>query len=141
VSDVRHIFSRNNGNLGEAGSVAWMFHQKGYFGFPKGEVTEERLMEAALEAGAEDVTEEDEGFVVLTAPSAFEAVKKTFDDAGLKYQTAELTMLPQTYVPLEGKTAEQMLRLMNALEDSDDVQNVYANFDIPDVVIVAAANS
>ncbi len=141
VSDIRHIFSRYNGNLGEAGSVGWMFQQKGYFGLPKGEVTEDRLMEVALEAGADDVTEEDEGFVVLTAPPAFESVKKAFDDAGLKYQPAELTMIPQTYVPLEGKQAEQVLRLMNALEDSDDVQNVYANFDVPDEVLEAAANS
>lgn len=141
VSEVRHLFSRNNGNLGEAGSVAWMFQQKGYFGFVQGEVTEERLMEVALDAGADDVVEEDHGFEVVTTPSVFEAVKRAFDEAGLKYQTAELTMMPQTYVHLEGKTAEQMLRLMNALEDSDDVQNVYANFDIPDEVMEAAANS
>jgi YebC/PmpR family DNA-binding regulatory protein len=141
VSEVRHIFSRNNGNMSEAGSVNWMFQQRGYFAFSRANATEERLMEVALDAGADDVSEEGDGYVVLTAPSAFETVRKAFDDRGLKYETAELTMIPQSYVPLDGKAAEQMLRLMNALEDSDDVQNVYANFDIPDEVLEAAANS
>ncbi len=142
VSDIRHIFSRHNGNLGEAGSVAWMFSKKGYFVFSKADVTEDRLMEVALEAGADDVREQDDGtFEVVTEPSVFEEVKKAFEDKGVKYQVAELSMIPQTYVPLEGKPAEQMIRLMNAIEDSDDVQNVYANFDIPDEVMEAAANS
>ena len=141
VSEIRHIFSRNNGSLGEAGSVAWMFSKKGYFVFSKDEVTEERLMEVALEAGADDVREDNGTFEVLTDPSAFEDVKKAFDEKGLKYQVAELSMIPQSYVQLEGKAAEQMIRLMNAIEDSDDVQNVYANFDIPDEVMEAAANS
>jgi YebC/PmpR family DNA-binding regulatory protein len=142
VSEVRHLFTRNNGNLGEAGSVGWMFQQRGYFVFPKSDVSEDRLMEVALEAGADDVKSEDtDQFEVLTAPPAFERVRKAFDEAGLKYQVAELTMIPQTYVRLEGKQAEQMMRLMNALEDSDDVQNVYANFDIPDEVMEAAVHS
>jgi YebC/PmpR family DNA-binding regulatory protein len=142
VSEVRHLFTRNSGNLGEAGSVGWMFQQRGYFVFPKAEVSEDRLMEVALEAGADDVKSEDtDQFEVLTVPSAFEQVRKAFDEAGLKYQVAELTMIPQTYVRLEGKQAEQMMRLMNALEDSDDVQNVYANFDIPDEVMEAAVHS
>jgi YebC/PmpR family DNA-binding regulatory protein len=142
VSDIRHIFSRHNGNLGEAGSVAWMFSKKGYFVFSKADVTEDRLVDVALEAGADDVREQDDGtFEVVTEPSVFEEVKKAFEDKGVKYQVAELSMIPQTYVPLEGKPAEQMIRLMNAIEDSDDVQNVYANFDIPDEVMEAAANS
>ncbi len=143
VSDIRHLFSKYGGSLGEAGSVAWMFSKKGYFVFSKAEVDEDRLMEAALEAGAEDVREQpEEGTLeVVTDPAAFDDVKKAFDDRGLKYQVAELTMLPQTYIRLEGKQAEQMIRLMNAIEDSDDVQNVYANFDIPDEVMEAAAAS
>lgn len=143
VSEIRHIFTRHGGNLGEAGSVNWMFHKKGYFVFSSRDVTEERLLEVALEAGAEDVKEvpEDGTFEVVTGPSAFEDVKKTFDERGLKYQVAELTMLPQSYVVLAGKQAEQMVRLMNAIEDSDDVQDVYANFDVPAEVMEAAANS
>ena len=143
VSEIRHIFTRHGGNLSEAGSVNWMFSKKGYFVFSNRDVTEERLFEVALEAGADDVKEvpEDGTFEVVTEPPAFEDVKKAFDEKGIRYQVAELTMLPQSHIALEGKPAEQMLRLMNAIEDSDDVQNVYANFDVPDEVMEAAANS
>ncbi len=143
VSDIRHIFSKYGGGLGEAGSVAWMFSKKGYFVFNQTDVSEDRLMEVALEAGADDVREqpEDRTFEVVTDPAGFENVKKAFDDKGLRCQVAELTMLPQLHVRLEGKQAEQMVRLMNALEDSDDVQNVYANFDIAPEIMEAAAAS
>jgi YebC/PmpR family DNA-binding regulatory protein len=130
VAEIRHIFSKNNGNMGESGSVSWMFETKGYFVFEKGSVTEDRLMEAALDAGADDVREDDSNFEVISSSAAFEAVKAAFDEKGLKYSIAEITRLPQTYIELSGKEAEQMIKLIDALEDNDDVQKVYANFNL-----------
>lgn len=136
ASEVRHIFSRNSGNLGEAGCVAWMFNKKGSIVFDKKAMPEEELIELALEAGAEDVKDQEDQFEVITSPEDFLNVKAAFDDRELKYELAEMTMSPQTTVRIEDpKTAQQLLRLMDALEDSDDVQNVYANFDIPDQII------
>jgi YebC/PmpR family DNA-binding regulatory protein len=136
ASEIRHIFSRNGGNLGEAGCVAWMFNKKGSIVFDKKAIPEEELIELALEAGAEDVKDEENQFEVVTSLEDFANVKAAFDDRGLKYELAEITMLPQTTVAIEDtKTAQQILRLMDALEDSDDVQNVYANFDIPDQIL------
>jgi YebC/PmpR family DNA-binding regulatory protein len=129
-AEVRHIFSRLNGNLAEPGAVAWQFQKKGLITFEKTGVDEDRLMELALEAGAEDISDEGDEMEVYTDLAGFEKVKKVFDDSGLKYIAAEITMVPQATVKLEGKHAETMLKLMEALEDSDDVQNVYANFDI-----------
>ena len=136
ASEVRHIFSRNNGNLGEAGCVAWMFNKKGSIVFDKKAVQEEELLELALEAGAEDVKDEEDQFEVVSSPEDFAAVKTAFDEKGLKYELAEITMAPQTTVRIEDpKMAQQLLRLMDTLEESDDVQNVYANFDIPDDIM------
>ena len=136
ASDVRHIFSKNGGSLGEAGCVAWMFSKKGSIVFNKGKVAEDELMELALEAGAEDVTDEDDEFEVTTSLEDFTAVKAAFDAKGLAYELAEITMVPQTTVGIEEeKVAQQILRLMDALEDCDDVQNAYANFDIPDKIL------
>ncbi len=132
VADVRHIFSKSGGNLGEAGCVGWMFEKKGYFVFEKETVDEETLMEIALEAGADDVRDEGTTFEVVTPPRDFDSVQKAFDQNSLKYVVSEITMVPQTTVALEGKEAEQMIRLMEGLEDSDDVQKVYSNFDISD---------
>jgi len=132
VADVRHIFTKSGGNLGEAGCVAWMFDKKGLLVLEKNNVNEEVLMEVALEAGAEDIRDEESTFEVITAPEDFESVKKALDDKGLKCVVDEITMLPKTTVELEGKEAEQMLRLMDGLEDSDDVQKAYSNFDISD---------
>lgn len=133
ASEIRHIFSRNNGNLGEAGCVAWMFNKKGSIVFDKKVMPEEELMELALDAGAEDVADQGDQFEVITAPEEFLNVKEVFDQKGIAYELAEVTMAPQTTVRIEdAKTAQQLLKLMDALEDSDDVQNVYANFDIPD---------
>ncbi len=129
VSDVRSIFTKCNGNMGETGCVSWMFDKKGLLVFSK-EADFEKLFEAALEAGAEDVTDEDEQIEVLTDPSNFIDVRETLEKAGFKYESAEVTMIPQTMIKLEGKPAESMLKLMERLEDNDDVQNVYANFDI-----------
>lgn len=129
VSEVRSSFTKCNGNMGEAGCVAWMFSKKGLLILDKG-IDFEQLFEAAIEAGAEDVAEEDEQFEVTTDPSNFIEVREALEAKGFKFTSAEITMIPQTLVKLEGKQAESMLKLMDRLEDNDDVQNVYANFDI-----------
>jgi YebC/PmpR family DNA-binding regulatory protein len=131
VSDVRSIFSKCNGNMGEAGCVAWLFDKKGLIVYPKG-TDFDALFEAALEAGADDVVDEDGQIEVVTEPSAFIEVREALGKAGFKHESADITMIPQTMVKLEGKQAESMLKLMDRLEDNDDVQNVYANFDISD---------
>ena len=136
ASEVRHIFSRNSGNLGEAGCVAWMFNKKGSIVFDKKTIPEEELIELALEAGAEDVQDQEDQFEIITSLEDFVNVKAAFDEKGLNCELAEITMLPQTTVRIEDpKTAQQLLRLMDALEDADDVQHVYANFDIPDQIM------
>ena len=114
-----------------------MFEQKGLIIFDKEKVDEEKVLDAALEAGAEDVKEEETGFEVITAPSDFEAVRKDFDEKGMAYTVAEISMIPNNTIKLEGKKAEQMLNLMEAFEDNDDINHVYANFDIPDEVMEA----
>jgi len=130
AAEIRHTLSRLNGNLGEAGCVSWMFSKKGYISFDKKLVDSDKIMEIALDAGAEDISEDENEIEVVTDISAFESIKKVFDDNAIKYIVAEISMVPQTSVKLDGKNAETMLKLMEALEDSDDVQNVYANFDI-----------
>lgn len=138
VSELRHLMEKLGKGMGENGCVSWMFHKKGYFVVSKAKADEEKLMGIVLDAGAEDMQPEDDNFVITTAPADFDRVKKALDDAGVATEVAEVTMVPQTYVKLEGqKEAAQMLRLMEALEDNDDVQNVYANFDIPDEVMSA----
>ena len=137
VAEVKHLFERHGGNLGEPGCVAWIFEQKGLIVCEKDKVEEEQLLELALEAGAEDVNEGDTEFEVITDPSDFEAVKKAIDDAGLPYTVAEVTKIPKNTVALEEKKAQQMLKLMEGLEDNDDVNHVYANFDISDEVMEA----
>jgi YebC/PmpR family DNA-binding regulatory protein len=137
VADVKHILDRHGGSLGEPGCVAWNFNQKGLIVFEKEAVDEEQLFDMALEAGAEDVNDEGDEFEVITDPSDFEEVKKAVDDSGTAYILAEITMIPQNTVKLEGKKAQQMLNLMDALEDNDDVGKIYANFDIPDDVMEA----
>lgn len=132
VADVRHLFSKYNGSLGEAGCVSWMFEKKGLILIDKNTANEDRLIEVALDAGALDVKDTGKDFEVTTEPSSFEKVKKAIEDAGFKYNYAEVTMVPQSTVKLTGKEAEQMLKLMESLEDSEDVQKVYANFDISD---------
>jgi YebC/PmpR family DNA-binding regulatory protein len=129
VSDIRSIFTKCNGNMGEAGCVSWLFDKKGLIVFSK-QVDFEKLFEAALEAGADDVADEEEQYEVLTDPAAFIEVRESLAKAGFKYESAETTMIPQTMVKLDGKNAENMLKMMDRLEDNDDVQNVYANFDI-----------
>ena len=137
VSEIKHMMDRHGGSLGEPGCVSWMFEKKGLIIIDKDNVDEEKLLDLALESGAEDVKEEDQEFEVLINPADFEAVKQAFDDAQISYSLAEVSMVPQNTVNLDGKKAEQMIKLMEALEDNDDISNVYANFDIPDEVMEA----
>jgi len=135
VADIRHIFAKCGGNLGENGCVAWMFDKKGYIVVDRSAIDEDSLMETALDAGAEDVREDDSNFEVITAPEDFEAVKEVIDENSIPYLDAEVTMLPQTATSLEGKEADQMIRLMDMLDDCEDVQKVYTNADIPDEMV------
>lgn len=137
VADVRHIFEKYGGSLGAAGCVAWMFTQKGIIIFQKDQTDEEKLFEVALDAGADDIKDGENEFEVNVDPASFEEVKNAFTNAELKYSLAEITMVPSNTVNLDEKKAQQMLTLMELLEDNDDVNNVYANFDIPDYVMEA----
>jgi len=135
LAEIRYNFSRYNGNLGESGCVSWIFNLKGLILFDQDKVDEERLIEVVLDVGADDVKERDKEFEVITDPDVYEDVLRAVEEAKLEYSFAEITMIPQSSVLLQGKEAEQMLRLMESLEDSDDIQKVYANFDIPDEVM------
>jgi YebC/PmpR family DNA-binding regulatory protein len=135
TADVRHVVTRGGGSLADAGSVAYLFNRKGQLVVPAEGVDEDRVMEVALEAGAEDVEAGQDGFTVTTAPGDLRAVRAAFDQAGIAYESAEVTMVPTVSVPLERETAVRVLRLLDALEDLDDVQDVYGNFDIPDEVM------
>jgi YebC/PmpR family DNA-binding regulatory protein len=129
VADVRHCFSKYGGNLGVSGSVAFLFDRKGLISF-SADNDFDQIFEIALEAGAEDVKDEGDSYEVITEPATFIEVRDAMAAAGLQWETAEVSMIPQTQVQLTGKPAETMLKLMDALEDNDDVQNVFANFDI-----------
>lgn len=136
VADVRHFFSKSNGNLGESGCVNWMFDKKGLIQIDKGVISEEELMDKALEAGAEDVVEEDEEFQVFTAPEDFDAVREALENDGVQFIEAQVSMIPQNTVDVtEENVAKNLLKLMENLEDHDDVQNVYANFDIDEALL------
>ncbi|MCA1794166.1 MAG: YebC/PmpR family DNA-binding transcriptional regulator [Desulfotignum sp.] len=132
IADVRYMFSKAGGNVGTDGCVAWMFDKKGLIVVEKNAVDEDTLMEVALDAGAEDIRDEDDVFEVISEPGEFEAVQEALDKADIAYTMAEITMLPQNMTPVEGKEAEQMIRFMEALDDCDDVQQFYTNADIPD---------
>jgi YebC/PmpR family DNA-binding regulatory protein len=135
VAEVRKIFSKNGGNLGESGCVAWMFQKKGLIVVDKDKIDEDELLGIALEAGAEDVRPSDTMYEVITAVEDFEPVKQGITTQGIEPSSSEISLLPQTTVRLEGSQARQLLKLMDELEEHDDVQNVYANFDIPDEVM------
>lgn len=137
VADIRHIFSKRNGNMGESGCVSWMFNKKGLIILPAEGVDEDKLMEAALEAGADDINQEDDIYEVTTDPEVMETVKEAIEKAGFPVSEASVTMIPQSTVKLEGKQAIQMLKMMDSLEDHDDVQNVYSNFEIDDEIMNA----
>ena len=139
ASDVRYIFSKNGGNLGTTGSVSYLFDRKGIILVPKDTVDEDGLMEAALEAGADDVEEMEDDYRVVTTPEDFTSVRDALDESGIEYENAEITLEPQNSIDLEAGTARQTLRLIDALEDNDDVQEVYANFDISDEVMAEVA--
>jgi len=134
VSEIRHILSKNGGNLGEAGCVSWIFDKKGYILVEKTKVDEDALMSIVLDAGAEDMKNDpkEESYEIITTPETLEVVKDAIKNNKIDVSLAEVTMLPKNYVPLEGPAAEQMLRLIDGLEDHDDIQNVYANFDVTD---------
>jgi len=130
VAEVRHLMDRYNGKMGEAGCVSWMFEKRGVILVDKDKADEDTVMEVALDAGAEDVEDLGESWQVTTDPSEFEAVRDAFEQKGVPVSFAEASMVPQTTVRLSGKEAEQMLKLVDAIEDHDDVQHVYSNFDI-----------
>ena len=131
VAEVRHIFAKHGGNLGESGSVAWMFQKKGAIIIEKNAADEEKMMELALEAGAEDVAGDEETWEVITSPEDFNAVLDAVKASGIETLSSDVTMRPTNSVQVTGSAAQQVLRLMEALEDNDDVSNVAANFDIP----------
>ena len=137
VGEIRHTFGKHGGNLGAENSVAWMFDKKGYIVVEKAKAEEEALMAAALDAGADDMRDDGESWEVICSPSTFEAVREAVKKIA-EPASAEVAMLPQNYVKLEGKTAQQMVRLMEALDDHDDVQKVWSNFDIEEKEIEAS---
>jgi YebC/PmpR family DNA-binding regulatory protein len=134
VAEIRHLLNKYGGSLGEAGCVSWMFDKKGYILVEKASVDEDTLMSIVLDAGAEDMKNEpgEESYEIITAPEDLNKVKESLLGSNIPFSVAETTMLPRSYVALDGDAARKMIRLMNLLEDNDDVQNVYANFDLPD---------
>jgi len=138
VAEIRHIFSKNGGNLGESGSVGWLFEKKGYIVVEKTAKPEEELFDIAIEGGADDVRDDGDNVEIITSPENFESVQSAIKAAGIEPQVAEVSMIPQNYIKLEGSSAQQMLRLMESMEDHDDVQKVYANFDIDEADMAAA---
>src|ERR1700736_394961 len=139
VSEIRHVFSKNGGNLGEVGSVAWMFERKGQIIIEKDKAGEDQLMNLVLEAGAEDMRDDGEDWEVISAPESHEAVLEAIKKAGITTASEEIGMLPKNLTKLEGKNASAMLRLSEALEEHDDVQSVYSNFDVDEKELEAMA--
>jgi YebC/PmpR family DNA-binding regulatory protein len=139
VAELRHILSKNGGNLGETGCVGWMFDRKGYFVVEKSTIDEEKLLEIALGAGADDMREDGSNYEILTAPENFDSVRSALESAKITTAAAEISMMPQNYIKLEGKSAQTMMNLMEALEDHEDIQNVWANFDIDESEIKEAS--
>jgi len=135
LAEVRHLFSKYNGNLGENGCVAWNFETKGLIVVPQEAITEEKLMELVLEAGADDIRDEGKNFEIITDPKDLEAVKEKLDQAKIPMLVSEIAKLPKNTVRLEGKHAEQMIKLVDSLEDNDDVQHVYNNSDVSEEVM------
>jgi YebC/PmpR family DNA-binding regulatory protein len=137
VSEIRHLMSRNHGNMGEAGCVAWMFKKLGTISLPRQAASEDDLMAVVLDAGAEDLRADDGSWEVLTPPDAFEAVLTALKAQNLEPENSELAMVPQNYVRLEGKEAEQAIKLLEALDDQDDVAHVYSNLDVDEAQLAA----
>jgi len=141
VGEIRHVMGKNGGNLGEAGSVGWQFHRKGDISVPKSAAEEDKLMSIVLDAGAEDLRDDGSAWEIITPPDGFDAVREALVKAGIQPASAEISMVPQNYVKLSGAQAQQMLRLMEALEEHDDVQHVYSNFDIDEKEIQATVGA
>lgn len=137
VAEVKHLFERHGGSVGEPGCVAWMFEKKGLILVDRDQVDEERLLDLCLEAGSEDVRDKEDEYEIITEPGDLERVKEVLEREGIQFTYAEVTMIPKSTVRVEGRKAEQMINLMQALEDSDDVSHVYANFDISDELLEA----
>lgn len=135
--EIRHILSKHGGNLGEAGCVSWMFTKRGYILVEKSKIDEDSLMAAALEAGAEDMRNDpkEDSYEIISSPEDMVKIKEALESSGIPVSLAEITMLPTTYIPLDDRQAEQMLKLVDALEDNDDIQNVHTNFDIPEELV------
>ncbi|RLE13174.1 YebC/PmpR family DNA-binding transcriptional regulator [Candidatus Aerophobetes bacterium] len=140
ISEIRHILTSNGGHMGETGCVSWLFERKGSMVFDRENVDEDKIMDLAIEIGAEDIREDNSTIEVIFPPEKFGVVKEKVKKAGLNPDLLELTMVPQTVVPLEEKEAIQMLKLMDALEEMEEVQNVYANFDIPEEIMEKASS-
>jgi YebC/PmpR family DNA-binding regulatory protein len=140
VSEIRHVFSKNGGNMGEAGSVAWMFSKKGYIAVEKAKADEEALMTLAIDAGADDFASDESNYEIYTTPESFDGVLTAVKKKGIEPMTAEISMIPQNYVKVEGKAAQQVVKLMEALDEHDDVQHVYANFDIEESELAEAVS-
>lgn len=139
VSEIRHALGKNGGNMGEAGSVSWMFHKKGSIVVPKSAAKEDDLMNIVLEAGADDMSDDGENWEIVTDPSTYEAVLEALQKANITPAVNEIGMIPQNYIKLEGQQANTMIRLLEVLEDNDDVQNVYSNFDFDEKQLEQAA--
>ena len=138
VSEIRHTFSKNGGNLGESGSVGWMFHKKGYIVVPKSAAQEDKLMDLVLENGGDDLSDDGDNWEVLTDPANFEQVHEALKAAGIPTEVAEISMIPDSYTALEGSEAKQAMKLLETLEDNDDVQNVYSNLDMNEAALAEA---
>ena len=139
VSEIRHVFGKNGGNMAEAGAVSWMFHKKGDIVIPKSAAKEDDLMNIVLEAGGEDLKDDGENWEIVTDPSSYEGVLEAVKKANISPASSSVTMVPQNYIKLEGSNAHTMIRLIEALEDHDDVQHVHANFDIDQKVLEEVA--
>ena len=139
VSEIRHAFGKHSGNMAEAGAVSWMFHKKGSIVVPKEKASDEKLMDLVLESGAEDLRDDGTNWEILTDTSAYESVLEAVHKAGIETTMHEVGMVPQNYIKLEGQQASQMIRLIEALEDNDDVQHVYSNFDVDEKQLAEVA--
>jgi transcriptional/translational regulatory protein YebC/TACO1 len=137
VSELRHIFTKNGGRIGESGCVSWMFKRKGYVVVEKEKAAEDKLLEIVLASGAEDLRDDGSNFEIITPPEKYDAVVEALKESSVEIAASNLGYIPQNYVKLEGKQAQQLLRLMEELEDHDDVQHVWANFDIPEEEIAS----
>jgi YebC/PmpR family DNA-binding regulatory protein len=135
VADIRHILSKHNGNLGETGCVSWIFEKKGIFQIDSSKISEEKLLELVIEAGADDMRTEDDMFEIVTQPGSFERMKNVLNENNIEVDSAELILYPKNTVKVAGKEAEQLLKIMDALEEHDDVEYVYSNFDIDDEIL------